>query len=35
MDVFIGLDISLQSTHICVVDPDGNVIWEGVAIRPG
>jgi len=31
MDVFIGFDISLQSTHICVVDNDGNVVREGVA----
>ena len=30
MDVFIGFDISLQSTHICVVDNDGNKVREGV-----
>ena len=31
MDLFIGFDISLQSTHICAVDADGNLIREGVA----
>ena len=31
MQVFIGFDISLQSTHICAVDADGNIIREGVA----
>jgi transposase len=31
MDVFIGFDISLQSTHICAVDADGNIVREGVA----
>jgi transposase len=31
MEVFIGFDISLQSTHICVVDNEGNLIREGVA----
>ena len=30
MKVFVGFDISLQSTHICVVDNDGNVVREGV-----
>lgn len=31
MDVYIGFDISLQSTHICVVDSNGNLVREGVA----
>lgn len=30
MDVYIGLDISLQSTHACVVDGKGNLVREGV-----
>jgi len=30
MQVFIGFDISLQSTHICVVDSDGKKVREGV-----
>lgn len=31
MEVFIGFDISLQSTHICAVDGQGNIVREGVA----
>lgn len=30
MDVYIGFDISLQSTHACVVDGAGNLVREGV-----
>jgi len=30
MQAFIGFDISLQSTHVCVVDNEGNVVREGV-----
>lgn len=30
MNIFIGFDISLQSTYICAVDADGNVVREGV-----
>jgi transposase len=31
MEVFIGFDISLQSTHVCAVDGQGNIVQEGVA----
>jgi transposase len=31
MDIYIGFDISLQTTHICVVDMDGNILREGIA----
>lgn len=31
MDTYIGFDISLRTTHICVVDSDGNTVREGVA----
>ena len=31
MDVYIGFDISLQTTHVCVVDKEGGIIREGVA----
>lgn len=31
MEVYIGFDISLQTTHICAVDADGKIIREGVA----
>jgi len=29
MDYFAGLDISMNETHICVVDREGAVIHEG------
>ena len=29
MDQYVGLDVSQDETHICVVDRDGNKIWEG------
>src|ERR1039457_3163620 len=31
MDIYIGFDISMQSTHICAVDGQGNKVREGVA----
>jgi transposase len=29
MDYFAGLDISMDETHICVVDREGAVVYEG------
>ena len=29
MGVFIGLDVSLAKTAVCVVDRDGRVLWQG------
>ncbi len=29
MDYFAGLDISMDETHVCVVDRDGAVVYEG------
>lgn len=29
MAVFVGLDVSLRTVSICVVEADGTVIWEG------
>jgi hypothetical protein len=29
MGVFIGLDVSLAKTAVCVVDRDGGVLWQG------
>jgi transposase len=29
MEVFIGMDISLQETHICIVDGTGAIVHEG------
>ena len=31
MEAFAGLDISLHTTHICIVDAEGKPIHEGVA----
>jgi transposase len=36
MGVFIGLDVSLAKTAVCVVDRDGAVLWQGkVPSEPG
>jgi transposase len=36
MRVFVGLDVSLAKTAICVVDRDGGVVWQGkVTSEPG
>ena len=29
MDYFAGLDISMDETHVCVVDREGVVVYEG------
>ena len=31
MRTFVGLDISLKLTAICVVDSAGKILWEGSA----
>jgi len=31
MDVYIGFDISLQTTHVCAVDNEGKITQEGIA----
>lgn len=31
MDVYIGFDISLQTTYLCVVDSEGTIVREGTA----
>jgi transposase len=31
MDAYIGFDVSLQTTHVCVVDYEGKIVREGVA----
>jgi transposase len=31
MPLFVGLDVSLRTTSICVVDSNGEVVWEGKA----
>lgn len=32
MKHYIGLDVSLKETHICIVDYDGQIVWQGEAI---
>lgn len=29
MEQYVGLDVSQDVTHICVVDRDGKKLWEG------
>ena len=29
MEQYVGLDVSQDVTHVCVVDRDGNRIWQG------
>jgi hypothetical protein len=31
MALFVGLDVSLKTTSVCVVAADGSPIWEGKA----
>ena len=31
MALFVGLDVSLKTTSICVVESDGSPVWEGQA----
>jgi transposase len=31
MALFVGLDVSLKTTSICVVEADGSPVWEGKA----
>ena len=31
MALFVGLDVSLKMTSICVVEADGSPVWEGKA----
>jgi transposase len=29
MEQYVGLDVSLESTSVCVVDNSGKTLWEG------
>jgi transposase len=31
MALYVGLDVSLKTTSICVIDADGTSVWEGKA----
>ena len=33
MGHYVGLDVSLESTHICVLDGDRRVVWRSVSDR--
>ncbi len=32
MEIYVGLDVSLKETSICVVDDDGEIQFEGTVI---
>ncbi len=33
---YVGLDVSLETTSICVIDDKGTVVWRGqVRLDPG
>ncbi len=32
MEIFVGLDISLEDTHICIVDQDGKILEDTVSV---
>ena len=34
MDYFAGLDISMDETHICVLDREGAVVYEDPEVLP-
>jgi transposase len=29
MDLFVGLDVSLNSVSVCIVEGDGTLVWQG------
>jgi transposase len=29
MEQFVGLDVSQQLTHVCVIDQKGDAVWRG------
>ena len=31
MTMYVGLDVSLKTTSICIVEADGSLVWEGNA----
>ena len=36
MEEYVGLDVSMEETSVCVMDAAGEIIWEGkVATEPG
>ena len=36
MELYVGMDVSLKETSVCVVDGDGEILCEGTVIsEPG
>lgn len=33
MERYVGLDVSQQFTHVCVVDDEGRISWQGSAAK--
>jgi transposase len=29
MEPYVGLDVSLKETSVCVIDPTGKIVWQG------
>jgi transposase len=34
MDYFVGLDISMDETHVCILDREGVVVRESKTVSP-
>jgi transposase len=32
MNTYVGLDVSLKNTSVCVVDQDGSIVSEGSVV---
>ena len=32
MEQFVGLDVSQEMTHLCVIGGDGKIVWQGVSV---
>ncbi|CCF00754.1 putative transposase (plasmid) [Sinorhizobium fredii HH103] len=32
MEQFVGLDVSQDITHMCVIDSDGKIVWQGTCL---
>jgi hypothetical protein len=32
MDQFVGLDVSQEMTHLCVIADDGKIVWQGKGV---
>ena len=32
MELYVGMDVSLEETSICVIDDDGEIFYEGTVM---